>query len=31
MEWLEVLFYLGIVCIPVGAIFFVVWKHRGDD
>lgn len=30
MGWLEVAFYLGIVCIPTGAIFWVVWRNRGE-
>jgi hypothetical protein len=31
MNWLGVAFIVGIVCIPVGAIFFVVWNRRGED
>lgn len=30
MGWLEVLFWMGIVCIPAGAIFYVAWKNRGE-
>jgi hypothetical protein len=30
MGWFEVLFYIGIIAIPTGAIFFVVWRNRGE-
>jgi hypothetical protein len=30
MNWVEVLFFIGIVAIPVGAIFWVVWRDRGE-
>jgi len=31
MGWIEVGFYLGIVAIPTGMIFWVVWRTRGED
>lgn len=31
MGWIEVLFWMSIVAIPTGAIFYVVWKNRGDS
>lgn len=30
MGWLEVMFYIGIVAIPTGAIFWSVWRNRGE-
>jgi len=30
MNWFEVFFIIGIVCIPAGAIFYVVWRNRGE-
>lgn len=30
MNWVEVMFFIGVVSIPVGAIFYVVWRDRGE-
>lgn len=30
MNWFEAMFYMGIVAIPAGAIFWAVWRSRGE-